>query len=82
MDWYHGPALLELLEQVEVAYDHPHETPDALPGAVGDPPVQRDRGAGGPPRLRRSARERSAASAGDEVMVLPAGERTRIVEIG
>jgi small GTP-binding protein len=25
MDWYEGPTLLEILEEVEVAYDHPHE---------------------------------------------------------
>ena len=27
MAWYEGPPLLELLEQVEVAYDHPRTGP-------------------------------------------------------
>ncbi|HYM53713.1 MAG TPA: GTP-binding protein, partial [Solirubrobacteraceae bacterium] len=31
MDWYEGPVLLELLEQVEVAYDHPYEKPARFP---------------------------------------------------
>ena len=31
MDWYEGPPLLELLEQVEVAYDHPTRSPRASP---------------------------------------------------
>ena len=31
MDWYDGPTLLELLEQVEVAYDHPYDRPARFP---------------------------------------------------
>jgi len=31
MPWYDGPPLLELLEQVEVAYDHPGEKPARFP---------------------------------------------------
>ena len=31
MDWYAGPALLDLLEQVEVAYDRPHDRPARFP---------------------------------------------------
>jgi sulfate adenylyltransferase subunit 1 (EFTu-like GTPase family) len=31
MDWYEGPVLLELLEQVEVAYDHPDDRPARFP---------------------------------------------------
>ncbi len=31
MEWYDGPALLELLEQVEVAYDHPFDRPARFP---------------------------------------------------
>jgi sulfate adenylyltransferase subunit 1 (EFTu-like GTPase family) len=31
MSWYDGPVLLELLEQVEVAYDHPDERPARFP---------------------------------------------------
>jgi sulfate adenylyltransferase subunit 1 (EFTu-like GTPase family) len=31
MPWYDGPALLEQLEQVEVAYDHPFDRPARFP---------------------------------------------------
>src|SRR6204780_269796 len=31
MSWYEGPTLLELLEGVEVAYDHPHDRPARFP---------------------------------------------------
>jgi bifunctional enzyme CysN/CysC/sulfate adenylyltransferase subunit 1 len=31
MDWYDGPTLLELLEDVEVAYDHPYDRPARFP---------------------------------------------------
>jgi small GTP-binding protein len=31
MEWYDGPTLLELLEEVEVAYDHPYDTPARFP---------------------------------------------------
>ncbi len=31
MGWYDGPVLLDLLEQVEVAYDHPYEKPARFP---------------------------------------------------
>ncbi|HTZ85206.1 MAG TPA: GTP-binding protein [Solirubrobacteraceae bacterium] len=31
MPWYDGPALLELLEQVDVAYDHPFDRPARFP---------------------------------------------------
>ncbi|HEY5342146.1 MAG TPA: GTP-binding protein [Solirubrobacteraceae bacterium] len=31
MAWYDGPTLLELLEQVEVAYDHPYDRPARFP---------------------------------------------------
>jgi sulfate adenylyltransferase subunit 1 (EFTu-like GTPase family) len=31
MPWYEGPALLQLLEQVEVAYDHPFDRPARFP---------------------------------------------------
>jgi bifunctional enzyme CysN/CysC len=31
MPWYEGPTLLELLEEVEVAYDHPDDTPARFP---------------------------------------------------
>jgi small GTP-binding protein len=31
MPWYDGPTLLDLLEQVEVAYDHPYDRPARFP---------------------------------------------------
>ena len=31
MEWYSGPTLLDLLEQVEVAYDHPYDRPARFP---------------------------------------------------
>ena len=79
MDWYEGPALLELLEQVEVAYDHPYDRPARFPGAVGDPPVI---GPGaGDYRGYAGQLASGALRQGDEVTVLPGGERTRIAAI-
>ncbi len=79
MDWYDGPALLELLEQVEVAYDHPHETPARFPvqwviRPSSGPDAGDYRGYGG--QLASGALRR-----GEEVVVLPGGERTRIAAI-
>ncbi len=80
MDWYEGPALLELLEQVEVAYDHPHERPARFPvqwvirPSSGTPAVRDYRGYAG--QLASGA-----LRPGDEVTVLPGGQRTRIVAI-
>ncbi len=79
MDWYDGPALLELLEQVEVAYDHPHETPARFPvqwviRPSSGPDTGDYRGYGG--QLASGALRR-----GEEVVVLPGGERTRIAAI-
>jgi sulfate adenylyltransferase large subunit len=80
MDWYEGPALLELLEQVEVAYDHPHERPARFPvqwvirPSSDDPEIRDYRGYAG--QLASGALHR-----GDEVTVLPGGQRTRIAAI-
>jgi sulfate adenylyltransferase large subunit len=87
MDWYDGPPLLELLEQVEVAYDHPHDTPARFPvqwvirpsnrtlaPASPAPPGEEYRGYAG--QLASGA-----LRAGEEVMVLPSGQRTRIAAI-
>jgi sulfate adenylyltransferase large subunit len=80
MDWYEGPALLELLEQVEVAYDHPHDRPARFPvqwvirPSSGDPETRDYRGYAG--QLASGALRR-----GDEVTVLPGGQRTRIAAI-
>jgi sulfate adenylyltransferase large subunit len=78
MDWYGGPVLLDLLEQVEVAYDHPEDRPARFPvqwvirpanGSVEDYRGYSGQLASGALRL------------GDEVAVLPAGGRTRIAAI-
>jgi sulfate adenylyltransferase large subunit len=77
MPWYDGPVLLDLLEQVEVAYDHPDEKPARFPvqwvirpaGGVGDYRGYSGQLASGALRL------------GDEVAVLPSGARTRIAAI-
>jgi len=78
MDWYRGPTLLDLLEQVEVAYDHPHDRPARFP-------VQWViRPSSGPERDYRGYAGQLASGAlrqGDEVTVLPGGERTRIAAI-
>jgi sulfate adenylyltransferase large subunit len=79
--WYEGPPLLEFLEQVEVAYDHPGEKAARFPvqwvirpsGRItdGDPDYRGYAGQLASGLLRR----------GDEVAVLPAGGRTRIAAI-
>jgi sulfate adenylyltransferase large subunit len=80
MPWYDGPVLLELLEQVEVAYDHPNERPARFPvqwvirPAAGEEDVRDYRGYAG--QLASGALRR-----GDEVAVLPGGGRTRIAAI-
>jgi bifunctional enzyme CysN/CysC len=79
MGWYDGPVLLDLLEQVEVAYDHPYEKPARFPVQWVIRPATGTltgdyRGYGG--QLASGALRR-----GDEVAVLPSGGRTRIAAI-
>ncbi len=79
MDWYDGPPLLELLEHVEVAYDHPDEKPARFPvqwvirpaNGTGDGDYRGYSGQLASGALRR----------GDEIAVLPGGGRTRIAAI-
>jgi sulfate adenylyltransferase large subunit len=80
MDWYQGPALLDLLEQVDVAYDHPHDRPARFPvqwviRPASDDPANRDY------RSYAGQLASGALRQGDEVVVLPGGERTRIAGI-
>ena len=80
MDWYEGPVLLELLEQVEVAYDHPDDRPARFPVQW----VIRPSGAAGSDGDYRGYAGQLASGAlrrGDEVEVLPSGGRTRIAAI-
>ena len=82
MPWYGGPVLLEFLEQVDVAYDHPYDKPARFPvqwvvrpsnGAAAE--VGSDyRGYSG--QLSSGALRR-----GDAVAVLPAGGQTHIASI-
>jgi bifunctional enzyme CysN/CysC len=80
MSWYDGPVLLEHLEQVEVAYDHPNEKPARFPvqwvirPASGGPGTEDYRGYAG--QLASGALRK-----GEEVTVLPSGIRTRIAAI-
>ena len=80
MDWYQGPALLDLLAQVDVAYDHPHDRPARFPvqwviRPSADDPANRDY------RSYAGQLASGALRQGDEVVVLPGGERTRIAGI-
>jgi sulfate adenylyltransferase subunit 1 (EFTu-like GTPase family) len=80
MGWYEGPTLLELLENVEVAYDHPDETPARFPVQW----VIRPSGTSGEGRDYRGYAGQLASGAlrrGEEVTVLPGGGRTRIAAI-
>jgi sulfate adenylyltransferase large subunit len=81
MDWYNGQVLLDLLEQVEVAYDHPHDRPARFPvqwvirpSSSGPGDAQDYRGYSG--QLASGALKR-----GDDIVVLPEGRRTRIAAI-
>jgi small GTP-binding protein len=93
MPWYQGPALLELLEGVDVAYDHPFDRPARFPvqwvirpGAGIAAGVNRDAPAGAgaaDPDYRGYAGQLASGALrrGDEVAVLPGGGRTRIAAI-
>jgi len=80
MDWYEGPTLLEYLEEVEVAYDHPLARPARFPvqwvirPSSGSQEERDYRGYAG--QLASGALRR-----GDEVAVLPGAARTRIASI-
>jgi len=76
MDWYEGPTLLELLEQVEVAYDHPYDRPARFPVQWVIRPAQ-----GSDYRGYAGQVASGAFKAGEEVVVLPAGQRTSIASI-
>jgi small GTP-binding protein len=110
MDWYEGPPLLELLESVEVAYDHPYDIPARFPvqwvirpAAAGA--AQGGEASAGTETGAQSSNGRHAEATvghygaegdyrgyagqlasgalrvGDEVIVLPGDQRTRIAAI-
>ena len=76
MDWYGGPTLLELLEQVEVAYDHPYDRPARFPVQWVIRPAQDSDYRGYAGQVASGA-----FRAGEEVVVLPGGQRTSIAAI-
>ncbi len=76
MDWYEGPTLLELLEQVEVAYDHPYDRPARFPVQWVIRPAQDSDYRGYAGQVASGA-----FRAGEEVVVLPTGQRTSIAAI-
>jgi sulfate adenylyltransferase large subunit len=71
MDWYDGPTLLELLENVEVAYDHPDDRPARFPVQWVIRPAQ-----GSDYRGYAGQMASGALRTGEEVVVLPADRRT------
>ncbi len=79
MSWYEGPTLLQLLETVEVAFDHPFDVPARFPVQW----VIRPDGASGAADYRGYAGQiaSGALRVGEEITVLPAGQRTRIAAI-
>jgi sulfate adenylyltransferase large subunit len=77
MGWYEGPVLLDYLEQVEVAYDHPGEKPARFPVQW----VVRPAGGGLDYRGYAGQLASGALRRGEEVTVLPGGERSRIAAI-
>ena len=91
MSWYDDPAhptLLHVLEQVEVAYDHPHDRPARLPvqwviRVGGDRYTTSANGNGASSDYRGYAGQLASGALrqGDEVTVLPGGQRTRIAAI-
>ena len=79
MAWYEGPTLLELLEQVEVAYDHPDDTPARFPVQWVIRPSSG--AAAGDYRGYAGQLSSGALRKGQEVAVLPGAARTRIAAI-
>ncbi len=89
MEWYEGPTLLELLEEVEVAYDHPDDNPARFPVQwVVRPstpnsaaPTPAGGAADGDYRGYAGQLASGALRVGEEVVALPSGQRTRIAAI-
>jgi bifunctional enzyme CysN/CysC len=78
MKWYDAPPLLDLLEEVEVAYDHPYETKARFPVQW---VVRPSNGSSGDYRGYAGQLASGALRVGEEVVALPSGQRTRIAAI-
>jgi sulfate adenylyltransferase large subunit len=88
MPWFddpaHPPTLLELLEQVEVAYDHPHDRAARFPVQwVVRPSGTSSNGSAAASDYRGYAGQLASGALrkGEEVAVLPSGRTTRIAAI-
>ncbi len=88
MPWFddpaHAPTLLELLEQVEVAYDHPHDRAARVPVQwVVRPSGTSSNGSAAASDYRGYAGQLASGALrkGEEVAVLPSGRTTRIAAI-
>ena len=77
MPWYGGQTLLAHLEEVEVSYDHPYDVPARFPVQW----VVRTGGSDGEYRGYAGQLASGALRPGEEVVVLPSGQRTRIAGI-
>jgi bifunctional enzyme CysN/CysC len=77
MPWYGGPTLLSHLEEVEVSYDHPYDVPARFPVQW----IVRTGGSEGEYRGYAGQLASGALRAGEEVVILPSGQRTRIAAI-
>jgi sulfate adenylyltransferase large subunit len=76
MDWYAGPTLLQLLEDVEVAYDHPYDRPARFPVQWVIRPAH-----GSDYRGYAGQMASGALRTGEKVVILPGGQRTSIAAI-
>jgi sulfate adenylyltransferase large subunit len=83
MSWHDGPTLLELLEQVEVAYDHPYDRPARFPVQWVIRPANANANGTGTGDYRGYAGQLASGALrkGDEVTVLPSGRQTKIAAI-
>jgi sulfate adenylyltransferase large subunit len=83
MDWYEGPLLLDLLEEVEVAYDHPHDRPARFPVQWVVRPAHGGHASPQTLDYRGYAGQLASGSlrVGEEILALPSGRRTRIAAI-
>ncbi len=83
MGWYAGPPLLEFLERVDVAYDHPHDKAARFPVQWVVRPATHSADAPELVDYRGYAGQLASGSlrVGEEIVALPSGQRTRIAAI-
>ncbi len=83
MAWYQGAPLLEFLEEVDVAYDHPHDKAARFPVQWVIRPATQSSDAPELVDYRGYAGQLASGAlrVGEEVVALPSGQRTRIAAI-